>query len=127
MSPSLGFQKLIELFDCEPSTLERVPWIERTMLDAANRADATIVSHSFHQFLPWGVSGVVVIAESHMTIHTWPEHGYAAVDFFFCDPEMDTDAAIDVLRARLRPGRIDITDVRRGRNLELQPQRREAG
>ena len=54
------------------------------MVEAAKRAEATIIDVVFHEFNPFGISGVVVIAESHLSIHTWPEHRYAAVDIFSC-------------------------------------------
>lgn len=114
MQNALGTQWIVELYGCERNTLERVPWVERAILDAARKAGAHIVSHSFHQFLPYGVSGVVVIEESHLTIHTWPEHGYAAVDFFYCGGDVDARAAIELMRGRFRPDRIETRKIPRG-------------
>lgn len=85
---TLGHHSLIELSGCDPEKLKRVAGVRRAMLEAARRANGTIVKAVFHAFSPWGVSGVVVIAESHLTIHTWPEHGYAAVDVFSCSPKL---------------------------------------
>lgn len=85
---TLGRHSLIELSGCDPERLKRVREVRRAMLEAARRANGTIVKAVFHAFSPWGVSGVVVIAESHLTIHTWPEHGYAAVDVFSCSPKL---------------------------------------
>jgi len=85
---TLGHHSLIELSGCDPEKLKRVVGVRRAMLEAARRANGTIVKAVFHSFSPWGVSGVVVIAESHLTIHTWPEHGYAAVDVFSCSPKL---------------------------------------
>lgn len=85
---TLGHHSLIELSGCDPEKLKRVVGVRRAMLEAARRANGTIVKAVFHAFSPWGVSGVVVIAESHLTIHTWPEHGYAAVDVFSCSPKL---------------------------------------
>ena len=85
---TLGHHSLIELSGCDPEKLKRVGGVRRAMLEAARRANGTIVKAVFHAFSPWGVSGVVVIAESHLTIHTWPEHGYAAVDVFSCSPKL---------------------------------------
>jgi len=113
MTKPLGTQWIVELYGCEAGVLERVPWIERSLLEAARAAHANVVSHSFHQFKPYGVSGVVVIEESHLTIHTWPEHGYAAVDMFFCS-EVDAAAAVDVLKHRLRPAQTDCRTLHRG-------------
>ena len=107
MNGPLGTQWIVELNACASSPLEQVPFVRESMLEAARRARAEIVGDDFHQFAPYGVSGVVVLAQSHMTIHTWPEYGYAAVDFFFCSDEVDVEAAIDHLRDRFRVGRVD--------------------
>jgi S-adenosylmethionine decarboxylase proenzyme len=81
-----GRHLLIELHDCDHAALAASAAVERAMLAAATRARATVLGHHFHQFAPHGVSGVVIIAESHISIHTWPEHAYAAVDIFTCGP-----------------------------------------
>ncbi|HNX01805.1 MAG TPA: adenosylmethionine decarboxylase [Candidatus Cloacimonadota bacterium] len=81
---ALGRQILVEYYDCNPDILKNVQIIEKAMVDACNMAQATVVTQTFHEFSPFGVSGVVVIAESHVAIHTWPEYRYAAVDIFTC-------------------------------------------
>ena len=78
----LGTHLLIELRRCENSLLDDIRYIKEAMVGAANEAGASIVGESFHKFSPRGVTGIVAIAESHLCIHTWPEHGYAAVDIF---------------------------------------------
>ena len=70
---ALGRQILVEFYDCDSSSINDVEFIEEAMLNATKEANATIISHNFHKFSPYGVSGVVVIAESHVAIHTWPE------------------------------------------------------
>ena len=75
---------LVELRDCDANALDDLQNVESTLIDTARRIGATIIGHAFHQFSPQGVTGVVIIAESHICIHTWPEHGYAAVDIFTC-------------------------------------------
>lgn len=75
---------LVELRDCNADALDDLQNVESTLIDTARRIGATIIGHAFHQFSPQGVTGVVIIAESHICIHTWPEHGYAAVDIFTC-------------------------------------------
>ena len=74
------------------------------MLKSADIAKATVVKSIFHNFSPQGVTGVIVVEESHFAIHTWPEHGYAAVDLFTCSDEMDYEAAymflVDALKAQ---------------------------
>jgi S-adenosylmethionine decarboxylase len=118
--PSLGSHVLIELFDCEPASLKAEDTVGEAMLDAAKASEATIVTHDFHEFKPWGVSGAVIIQESHYTIHTWPEHKYAAVDLFYCGGTIHVDRAVEVLRERFKPGRIKFLVVRRGIESEVE-------
>ncbi len=83
--------------------------------EAAVTAGATILHSHFHHFSPnGGVSGVVVLAESHISIHTWPERGFAAIDIFMCGA-CDPHDAIPVLRRAFSPGRVDLNEERRGR------------
>jgi len=112
--PSLGSHILIELFDCDPQALELENSVGLAMKDAAIASEATVVTDSFHEFKPYGVSGAVIIQESHYTIHTWPEHKYAAVDLFYCGGTIYVDRAIEVLRERFKPGRMKFLVVRRG-------------
>ena len=79
---ALGRHLLLELFDCDTDAINNVEGVKGALIEAAKRAQATIVDVVFHEFNPFGVSGVVVIAESHLSIHTWPEYRYAAVDIF---------------------------------------------
>lgn len=95
----LGHHWIVELTGCDPAALAEVPRVERAMLDAAAAAGATVLGRQFHGFQPHGVSGFVVIAESHLSVHTWPEHGYAAVDLFTCGASVRADAAIAHLAA----------------------------
>ena len=88
--------------------------IEKHMKQAALEANATIVQSIFHLFNPWGVSGAVVISESHLTIHTWPEYGYAAVDLFTCGDEVNPWDAFNYLSEKLQAGRVETTEVPRG-------------
>lgn len=81
---ALGYHLLIELHGCDLALLDSVPGVERILTQAADMAGATIVNSAFHHFSPYGVTGVLVIAESHIAAHTWPEYGYAAVDCFTC-------------------------------------------
>jgi len=77
---ALGKHLLLELNGCDHKLLNDISFIKETMLAAAKESGATILGESFHQFSPQGVSGVIIIAESHLTVHTWPEHGYAGAD-----------------------------------------------
>ena len=84
------------------------------MNQAAELAGATIVSSNFHHFSPHGVSGVVIIAESHLTIHTWPEYGYAAVDLFTCGDTVDPWIAFDFLKNELECEHQSAIELKRG-------------
>jgi S-adenosylmethionine decarboxylase len=93
----LGTQFALELTGCQSEALETVAGVEKIMRLAAAAIGATVLSGHFHQFEPHGVSGVLVISESHFAIHTWPELGYAAIDLFTCGEERLTlDAALPI-------------------------------
>ena len=111
---ALGRHILAEFYDCDPRILNDTEMIELYMKRAAIECGATIVNSTFHTFNPHGVSGVVVIAESHLAIHTWPEYGYAAVDVFTCGDTVDPKVATEVLRESLRAQRIETVEIRRG-------------
>lgn len=111
---ALGRHLLVECYDCNSPALDDQEGIERAMLDAAAATGATILTWAFHKFAPQGVSGAIVIAESHLTIHTWPEYGYAAVDMFTCGNDTDPYKGMEVLAERLGAQRIEIQDVKRG-------------
>ena len=110
----LGRHLLLELFECDATALASLPTVKTSMLEAANRAHATIVNHVFHEFSPFGVSGVVVIAESHLAIHTWPEYRFAAVDVFSCGEVLQPQLAAEYLAERFTAGRISVVELGRG-------------
>lgn len=115
MNGALGRHVLLELYDCDLSCLRHPEQVRKIMLEAARRGNATVVRDVFHQFSPYGVSGVVVIAESHLTIHTWPEHGYAAVDLFTCSRTINSDEIEAYLRLAFGAKRLDKFEFERGR------------
>lgn len=117
---SLGSHLLVELYGCNPETLKEEFIVGNAMREAAVESKATVVAQSFHEFKPYGVSGAVIIQESHYTIHTWPEHGYAAVDLFYCGGAILVHEAVDVLRERFQPQRIKFLVVRRGLQSEVE-------
>jgi S-adenosylmethionine decarboxylase proenzyme len=97
---ALGDHLLLELEQCDRKILMNVRKIREAMVTAALKAKATIVKKGFHKFEPYGVSGMIIIAESHLSIHTWPEYRYAAVDIFVCG-SIDVNAAAKYLIERL--------------------------
>lgn len=85
----LGRHVLAEICGCPFDLLNDIEKVEKIMVDAALEAGAEVREFVFHKFSPQGVSGVVVISESHLAIHTWPELGYAAVDVFTCGDKVN--------------------------------------
>ncbi|MCG3198926.1 MAG: adenosylmethionine decarboxylase [Candidatus Omnitrophica bacterium] len=112
---SLGKHWIIECYECNPHVINSPERLEEIFLEAAQKAGATIVGSHFHSFEPQGVSGVVVIAESHFSVHSWPEHRYAAVDVFTCGESIDVDRAMEVFRDRLETEEVILAgDLNRG-------------
>lgn len=113
-SAYLGRHILAEFFDCDPNILNNVQIIEEQMTQAAIECGATVVQKCFHMFSPHGVSGVVIIAESHLAIHTWPELGYAAVDLFTCGETCDPKVAYEYLKKAFRSASSSYSQLKRG-------------
>ena len=111
---ALGTHLLLDLKECNPDSLNDLPYVKKVMLGAANDAGATIVGESFHKFDPIGVTGIVAVAESHLCIHTWPEHAYAAVDIFTCGRDFKPQKAADIIIERLGCKQPSITELQRG-------------
>ncbi len=110
---TFGQHLLVEYHGCDTKILDNVERVESMMRTAAEAAQATVVAATFHCFTPQGVSGVVVIEESHLSIHTWPEYGYAAVDFYTCGG-CTPEQAHEVIRAELGAKRSEVMTVHRG-------------
>ena len=110
----LGQHVLAEFFECDPNILNNVSIIEKLMVEAALECGATIVQKCFHMFNPYGVSGVVIIAESHLAIHTWPELGYAAVDLFTCGDKCDPKVSYEYLRRSFNSNNASYKELKRG-------------
>ncbi len=109
----LGTHVIAELFDCNEFHINDVKKVEEVLMAAAELSSATIIKPFFHKFSPYGISGVIVIAESHFTIHTWPEHGYAAVDIFTCG-DLNYQAALEHIKNELEAERCTIFQFQRG-------------
>jgi S-adenosylmethionine decarboxylase len=109
-----GWHVLAELTGCPPEVLNDLAGLEICFRKCAVEGGATLVSSHFHHFSPQGVSGVVVIAESHVTVHTWPEHGYAAVDVFTCGHPEVAEAVMALIIAALHAETVHRTSFQRG-------------
>lgn len=105
---------MVELRDCNPEILKDLSKVKEALVSAAKEAKATIVDVSFHEFNPFGISGMVVIAESHLSIHTWPEYGYAAVDIFTCGDIIKPEVAAHYLIEQFECKTPSIVEMKRG-------------
>jgi len=111
---SLGQHLILELIGCPAALLDDPQHVELTMTQAVEASGATMIRPFFHQFAPQGVSGVVIISESHFTIHTWPEYGYAAIDVFTCGDVIDMQVAARTLRQGLGASQVQQMMLSRG-------------
>lgn len=111
---ALGRHVLCEVNGCKAEALDDIKNVEEIMVTAALTAGAEIREVAFHKFSPQGVSGVVVISESHLAIHTWPELGYAAVDVFTCGDTVDPWVAVDYISKAFAATNVTASEVQRG-------------
>lgn len=117
---ALGRHILVEFFGCTPEIMNDVSIIETSMVGAAEKAGATVINSTFHHFSPYGVSGVVVIQESHLAIHTWPEFQYAAVDLFTCGDAVNPWDSFDFLKIAFEAKSFSALELRRGEQRQLE-------
>ena len=110
----MGRQIIAELWDCNIDILNNIELIERIFIDAALEAGAEIREVAFHQFAPHGVSGVVIISESHLTIHSFPEHGYASIDVYTCGDKVDPTVAVEYIAKSLESKISEKVEIPRG-------------
>lgn len=111
---ALGTHLLVELRDCNPEVLKSIEKVQNALVSAARHAAATVIDVSFHEFNPFGISGMVIIAESHLSIHTWPEYGYAAVDIFTCGDLIKPQEAAEYLISEFESKNPSVVEMKRG-------------
>jgi len=110
----LGRHLIAEFADCDGQKLADIDYIEECLKEAVRKSGATIIRSVFHRYNPQGVSGVIVIAESHLSIHTWPEYNYAAVDFFTCGDSVDPYKAYEYMKKMLKSKNSHVKALDRG-------------
>jgi len=111
---TMGRHVIAELSNCNQSLISSVEHIQKTLEDAVRKAGATIISSRFHQFSPIGVSGIILLSESHCSIHTWPEEGYAAIDIYTCGDHVFPQVACDHIAQELQSANVFVTSLERG-------------
>ena len=114
LNKEFGSHFIIELINCSPDKLRKVRDVKRIMGEVVRKSKSTMVEASFHQFQPEGVSGMFLIKESHIAIHTWPEERYAAADIFTCGQEMDPYIAIEVMKEKFEAKEVRYQVIQRG-------------
>ncbi len=113
----LGYQTLVEFYGCDTSIINDTEQIKQLLLMSAELAGLTVVDAVVHHFSPIGVSGVVVVKESHISVHTWPEYGYVALDFFTCNSVYSLTTAIDYLINELKAESTESKTLVRGKQI----------
>ena len=114
----LGTHILIDLYGCDPGKLSDLEFLKQMSLEGIRRSGATILGDCFKRFETQGVSGAVIISESHFTLHSWPEHLYIGMDYFTCGDRIDMDVALSYFKASLSPDKADISRHARGKGLD---------
>lgn len=110
----LGNHYLIDYYNCDKNVLSVVGEIENIMIEASVIGNLNVVDQSFHQFSPSGVSGVLILQESHFTIHTWPEYNYASVDLYLCDKSLDISSLLEYLDKKFMSTKYEVRKIERG-------------
>ncbi len=113
---ALGRHIIAELYECDVEKIDDVSFVEQCMLVAAEKAGATVINSTFHHFSPYGVSGVIVIQESHFSIHCWPEYGYASIDIYTCGETVDPWIAYDYLKSEFKASHGSTMELNRGQS-----------
>ncbi|MFA5259903.1 MAG: adenosylmethionine decarboxylase [Candidatus Omnitrophota bacterium] len=111
----LGKHAIVEYYGCSQESLNDIPLLRSALITAAKIAGATVIDSFFHEFSPCGITGVVVVAESHLSIHTWPEYGYAAVDVFTCGKTIDNCKAVEFIKNEISAQKYELVEFRRGK------------
>jgi S-adenosylmethionine decarboxylase len=111
---ALGKHVIAEFYKCDKEIINNRELVETYMREAVELSGATLIDTIFHKFSPHGISGLVVVAESHFAIHTWPEYGYSAIDIFTCGDIIDNKIALKHLKEKLLAQSISIIEMKRG-------------
>jgi len=115
MQEKKGFHILAELYGCPREMTEKIGPLRNVMLRAAEKSGFVVVGDIFHQFSPFGATGVILISTSHISAHTWPEHDFVAMDIYSCDGKKKAKLAFVYCKKMLKPTKIKVKEVERFR------------
>jgi len=114
MMQSLGSHLIVELYECDPVAINDCNFVRRTLEKAVDISGAKRVKSLIHEFNPHGISGVIVIEESHFTVHTWPEYGYCALDIFTCGHLINNYSALQHIVTSFKARNFSVSEIKRG-------------
>ncbi|HEY3059236.1 MAG TPA: adenosylmethionine decarboxylase [Chloroflexota bacterium] len=109
---AIGRHIILEMWGCQ--NLDSIQTAEQALREMVDALDVNLLDLHVYPFSPVGVTGMAIVSESHLVIHTWPEHGYAAVDIFTCGAPRDPQEAVNVLRRHYEPERVGVMEINRG-------------
>ncbi|WP_456394012.1 adenosylmethionine decarboxylase [Thermococcus sp.] len=111
---TIGFHYVVEAAGCDEEILQDADRIRRIFLEAAKAGSMEVKASYFFKFSPTGVSGMVIVAESHISIHTWPEKRYAAIDVYTCGETADPEKAVDYILDAIKAEYAHVSEIKRG-------------
>ncbi|WP_461863064.1 adenosylmethionine decarboxylase [Thermococcus sp.] len=111
---TIGFHYVVEAAGCDEEILQSADRIREIFLKAAKIGNMEVKASYFFKFSPTGVSGMVIVAESHISIHTWPEKRYAAIDVYTCGETADPEKAVDYILEELKARYAHVSEIKRG-------------
>lgn len=111
---SIGSHLLADFYDCECGMLDNKNWLEKVLTESVKRANAKALTSNFHEFNPFGISGVIIIAESHFAVHTWPEHKFVSLDIYTCGGNTSPWSAFEYLKKMFKPKNVSVVEMKRG-------------
>ena len=115
---AVGIHIIADMYGVDPEVLARVEHMKEIFEGAVNFAKLSKISSDYYQFRPHGASGVILIEESHLSFHTWPEHGLVTLDIYTCGDPEQAEKAYQYIKDRLKPERVDIVKIDRGVEVE---------
>ena len=122
MLDALGKHIILEMWGCCKDTIDNVEVVREILVKAAESVKATLVDVVCHRFSPYGVTGVAILAESHIAVHTWPEHGYAAADIFICGSDINPRNAASYMAEAFYAKETSFLELNRGDLVSRTPQ-----
>ena len=122
MLSTLGKHIILEMWGCCKDTIDNVEVVKEILVKAAESVKATLVDVVCHRFSPYGVTGVAILAESHIAVHTWPEHGYAAADIFICGSAINPRNAASYMAEAFYAKETSFLELNRGDLVSRTPQ-----